>query len=228
MNLEQDAIVRIRSLNKTFTGRAGKVTALDGIDLDIRRGEIFGIIGLSGAGKSTLVRCINFLEKPTAGTVTVDGQELGSLSKKQLLEARRSMGMIFQQFNLLQQRTALQNICFPLEIAGTSKADAEKHAKELLEIVGLSDRAGNYPSQLSGGQQQRVAIARAIITRPCVLLADEPTAGLDPVSAADVLALFDSLHESGHTIVLITHDPAAARRATRRLRLENGVLFNIQ
>ncbi len=113
MNLEQDAIVRIRSLNKTFTGRAGKVTALDGIDLDIRRGEIFGIIGLSGAGKSTLVRCINFLEKPTAGTVTVDGQELGSLSKKQLLEARRSMGMIFQQFNLLQQRTALQNICFP-------------------------------------------------------------------------------------------------------------------
>lgn len=228
MNLEQDAIVRIRSLNKTFTGRAGKVTALDGIDLDIRRGEIFGIIGLSGAGKSTLVRCINFLEKPTAGTVTVDGQELGSLSKKQLLEARRSMGMIFQQFNLLQQRTALQNICFPLEIAGTSKADAEKRAKELLEIVGLSDRAGNYPSQLSGGQQQRVAIARAIITRPCVLLADEPTAGLDPVSAADVLALFDSLHESGHTIVLITHDPAAARRATRRLRLENGVLFNIQ
>lgn len=228
MNLEQDAIVRIRSLNKTFTGRAGKVTALDGIDLDIRRGEIFGIIGLSGAGKSTLVRCINFLEKPTAGTVTVDGQELGSLLKKQLLEARRSMGMIFQQFNLLQQRTALQNICFPLEIAGTSKADAEKRAKELLEIVGLSDRAGNYPSQLSGGQQQRVAIARAIITRPCVLLADEPTAGLDPVSAADVLALFDSLHESGHTIVLITHDPAAARRATRRLRLENGVLFNIQ
>lgn len=228
MNLEQDAIVRIRSLNKTFTGRAGRVTALDGIDLDIRRGEIFGIIGLSGAGKSTLVRCINFLEKPTAGTVTVDGQELGSLSKKQLLEARRSMGMIFQQFNLLQQRTALQNICFPLEIAGTSKADAEKRAKELLEIVGLSDRAGNYPSQLSGGQQQRVAIARAIITRPCVLLADEPTAGLDPVSAADVLALFDSLHESGHTIVLITHDPAAARRATRRLRLENGVLFNIQ
>lgn len=228
MNLEQDAIVRIRSLNKTFTGRAGKVTALDGIDLDIRRGEIFGIIGLSGAGKSTLVRCINFLEKPTAGTVTVDGQELGSLSKKQLLEARRSMGMIFQQFNLLQQRTALQNICFPLEIAGVSRANAEKRATELLEIVGLSDRAGNYPSQLSGGQQQRVAIARAIITRPCVLLADEPTAGLDPVSAADVLALFDSLHESGHTIVLITHDPAAARRATRRLRLENGVLFNIQ
>ena len=156
MNLEQDAIVRIRSLNKTFTGSTGKVTALDGIDLDIRRGEIFGIIGLSGAGKSTLVRCINFLEKPTAGTVTVDGQELGSLSKKQLLEARRSMGMIFQQFNLLQQRTALQNICFPLEIAGTSKADAEKRAKELLEIVGLSDRAGNYPAVSSSASPSPV------------------------------------------------------------------------
>ena len=178
--MEQDAIVRIRNLNKTFTGRAGKVTALDGIDLDINRGEIFGIIGLSGAGKSTLVRCINFLETPTAGTVTVDGQELGKLSKKQLLEARRSMGMIFQQFNLLQQRTALQNICFPLEIAGVSRADAVKRATELLEIVGLSDRAGNYPSQLSGGQQQRVAIARALVCEPRVLLLDEPLGGTRP------------------------------------------------
>ena len=184
--MEQDAIVRIRNLNKTFTGRAGKVTALDGIDLDINRGEIFGIIGLSGAGKSTLVRCINFLETPTAGTVTVDGQELGKLSKKQLLEARRSMGMIFQQFNLLQQRTALQNICFPLEIAGVSRADAVKRATELLEIVGLSDRAGNYPSQLSGGQQQRVAIARALATNPKILLCDEATsAGGEAPEAGD-------------------------------------------
>ena len=222
MNLEQDAIVRIRSLNKTFTGRAGKVTALDGIDLDIRRGEIFGIIGLSGAGKSTLVRCINFLEKPTAGTVTVDGQELGSLSKKQLLEARRSMGMIFQQFNLLQQRTALQNICFPLEIAGTSKADAEKHAKELLEIVGLSDRAGNYPSQLSGGQQQRVAIARALIRRPALILADEPTGSLDPDATQEILSLLEDLHRAGQTILLITHNPTVAARAERRLALQGG------
>lgn len=203
MNLEQDAIVRIRSLNKTFTGRAGKVTALDGIDLDIRRGEIFGIIGLSGAGKSTLVRCINFLEKPTAGTVTVDGQELGSLSKKQLLEARRSMGMIFQQFNLLQQRTALQNICFPLEIAGTSKADAEKRAKELLEIVGLSDRAGNYPSQLSGGQQQRVALARTLNQNPSIILADEPVAALDPVTAHQVMADFKRINEEMNITILI-------------------------
>ena len=227
MNLEQDAIVRIRSLNKTFTGRAGRVTALDGIDLDIRRGEIFGIIGLSGAGKSTLVRCINFLEKPTAGTVTVDGQELGSLSKKQLLEARRSMGMIFQQFNLLQQRTALQNICFPLEIAGTSKADAEKRAKELLEIVGLaelkdematSDRAGNYPSQLSGGQQQRVAIARALATSPKILLCDEATSALDPTTTRSILALLKEINRTlGITIIVITHEMAVIKSICRRV-----------
>ncbi len=218
MNLEQDAIVRIRSLNKTFTGRAGKVTALDGIDLDIRRGEIFGIIGLSGAGKSTLVRCINFLEKPTAGTVTVDGQELGSLSKKQLLEARRSMGMIFQQFNLLQQRTALQNICFPLEIAGTSKADAEKRAKELLEIVGLSDRAGNYPSQLSGGQQQRVAIARALATSPKILLCDEATSALDPTTTRSILALLKQINQTlGVTIVVITHEMRVIEQICQRV-----------
>ena len=220
MNLEQDAIVRIRSLNKTFTGRAGKVTALDGIDLDIRRGEIFGIIGLSGAGKSTLVRCINFLEKPTAGTVTVDGQELGSLSKKQLLEARRSMGMIFQQFNLLQQRTALQNICFPLEIAGTSKADAEKRAKELLEIVGLSDRAGNYPSQLSGGQQQRVAIARALATNPKILLCDEATSALDPTTTRSILALLKEINKTlGITIIVITHEMAVIEEICQRVAI---------
>ena len=217
MNLEQDAIVRIRSLNKTFTGRAGKVTALDGIDLDIRRGEIFGIIGLSGAGKSTLVRCINFLEKPTAGTVTVDGQELGSLSKKQL---RRSMGMIFQQFNLLQQRTALQNICFPLEIAGTSKADAEKRAKELLEIVGLSDRAGNYPSQLSGGQQQRVAIARALATNPKILLCDEATSALDPTTTRSILALLKEINRTlGITIIVITHEMAVIEEICQRVAI---------
>ena len=220
MNLEQDAIVRIRSLNKTFTGRAGKVTALDGIDLDIRRGEIFGIIGLSGAGKSTLVRCINFLEKPTAGTVTVDGQELGSLSKKQLLEERRSMGMIFQQFNLLQQRTALQNICFPLEIAGTSKADAEKRAKELLEIVGLSDRAGNYPSQLSGGQQQRVAIARALATNPKILLCDEATSALDPTTTRSILALLKEINRTlGITIIVITHEMAVIEEICQRVAI---------
>ena len=226
MNLEQDAIVRIRSLNKTFTGRAGKVTALDGIDLDIRRGEIFGIIGLSGAGKSTLVRCINFLEKPTAGTVTVDGQELGSLSKKQLLEARRSMGMIFQQFNLLMQRTCLKNICFPLEIAGVSRADAEKRAKELLEIVGLSDRAGNYPSQLSGGQQQRVAIARALATNPKVLLCDEATSALDPNTTHAILQLVQKINrEMGITVVIITHQMSVVEDVCSHVAiLDNGTV----
>ena len=218
--MEQDAIVRIRNLNKTFTGRAGKVTALDGIDLDINRGEIFGIIGLSGAGKSTLVRCINFLETPTAGTVTVDGQELGKLSKKQLLEARRSMGMIFQQFNLLQQRTALQNICFPLEIAGVSRADAVKRATELLEIVGLSDRAGNYPSQLSGGQQQRVAIARALATNPKILLCDEATSALDPTTTRSILALLKEINKTlGITIIVITHEMAVIEEICQRVAI---------
>ena len=187
---------------------------------DIYRGEIFGIIGLSGAGKSTLVRCINFLEKPTEGTVTVDGEELGRLSKKQLLEARRSMGMIFQQFNLLQQRTALQNICFPLEIAGTSKADAEKRARELLEIVGLSDRADNYPSQLSGGQQQRVAIARALATNPKILLCDEATSALDPTTTRSILALLKEINKTlGITIIVITHEMAVIEEICQRVAI---------
>ena len=200
-------MIKLQNITQTYRTPEGEVfDALKDVSIDIKAGEIFGIIGRSGAGKSTLVRCINFLEKPTAGTVTVDGQELGSLSKKQLLEARRSMGMIFQQFNLLQQRTALQNICFPLEIAGTSKADAEKRAKELLEIVGLSDRAGNYPSQLSGGQQQRVAIARALATSPKILLCDEATSALDPRTTRSILALLKDLNARlGLTIVLITH-----------------------
>ena len=220
LNVAQDVIVRIQGLNKTFRGRAGTVVALNGIDLDIYRGEIFGIIGLSGAGKSTLVRCINFLEKPTEGTVTVDGEELGRLSKKQLLEARRSMGMIFQQFNLLQQRTALQNICFPLEIAGTGKADAEKRARELLEIVGLSDRADNYPSQLSGGQQQRVAIARALATNPKILLCDEATSALDPTTTRSILALLKEINKTlGITIIVITHEMAVIEEICQRVAI---------
>ena len=196
------------------------MVALDGIDLEIYRGEIFGIIGLSGAGKSTLVRCINFLEKPTEGTVTVDGQELGRLSKKQLLEARRSMGMIFQQFNLLQQRTALQNICFPLEIAGVKKAEAEKRARELLETVGLSDRADNYPSQLSGGQQQRVAIARALATNPKILLCDEATSALDPTTTRSILALLKEINRTlGITIIVITHEMAVIEEICQRVAI---------
>ena len=215
--MAQDVIVRIQGLNKTFRGRAGTVVALNGIDLDIYRGEIFGIIGLSGAGKSTLVRCINFLEKPTEGTVTVDGQELGRLSKKQLLEARRSMGMIFQQFNLLMQRSCLKNICFPMELAGVKKEEAEKRAKELLEMVGLPDKANAYPAQLSGGQKQRIAIVRSLAMEPEVLLFDEPTSALDPEMVGEVLDLMRSLATDGMTMVVVTHEMGFAREVASRL-----------
>ena len=155
---------------------------MEQIDLDIYEGEVFGIIGQSGAGKSTLVRCMNFLERPTQGTVYFDGKDLSKLSKKELLTVRQSMGMIFQQFNLLMQRNAIDNICFPLEIVGMDKKQAKERAYELLEVVGLSDKAKAYPAQLSGGQQQRVAIARALATGPKVLLCDEATSALDPAT----------------------------------------------
>ena len=212
--------MRIQNLNKTFRGRAGTVVALDGINLDIRRGEIFGIIGLSGAGKSTLVRCINFLERPTEGTVEVDGQELGTLTEKELRETRHSMGMIFQQFNLLQQRTALQNVCFPLEIAGMKKADAVERARALLDVVSLSDRADNYPSQLSGGQQQRVAIARALATNPKILLCDEATSALDPTTTRSILALLKDINRKlGITIIVITHEMAVIEEICQRVAI---------
>ncbi len=218
--LENDAIVRIRGLNKTFHGRSGTVVALNGINLDIMRGEVFGIIGLSGAGKSTLVRCINYLETPTKGSVEVDGQELGALGKKELLEARRSMGMIFQQFNLLQQRTALKNVCFPLEIAGTKREAAESRARELLETVGLGDRAENYPSQLSGGQQQRVAIARALATNPKILLCDEATSALDPTTTRSILALLKEINQKfGITVIIITHEMSVIEQICQRVAI---------
>lgn len=202
-----DEIIRIEGLNKTFGEGTQKIVALDGINLSIRRGEIFGIIGLSGAGKSTLVRCMNFLEKPTAGRVIFDGRDLSSMKQRELLLARQSMGMIFQGFNLLSQRNALQNICFPMEIAGVSRTEARKRAKELLDLVGLSERADAYPSQMSGGQKQRVAIARALSTNPSVLLCDEATSALDPNTTRQILELLKSINEKlGITIVIITHE----------------------
>ena len=182
------------------------------------------VTGLSGAGKSTLVRCINFLEKPTAGTVTVDGQELGSLSKKQLLEARRSMGMIFQQFNLLPKLTAVENVALPLLYGGVKKAERLERARQALETVGLSDRVDHRPDQLSGGQCQRVAIARAIVGRPKLLLADEPTGALDSASGAQVMDLFQQLHQSGSTIIMITHDQGIAQHAHTIMNIRDGVL----
>ena len=181
--------------------------AIKDISLEIEQGEIFGIIGLSGAGKSTLVRCINFLEKPTSGKVIFDGKDLGSLKPNELLKIRHSMSMIFQGFNLLSQRTALKNICYPLEITGVPKADARRRAKELLAVVGLADKENAYPAQLSGGQQQRVAIARALATNPKVLLCDEVTSALDPNTTHSILELLKNINQDmGVTIIIITHE----------------------
>ena len=199
-------MIEIKNLSKTFETKDGTVEALKDVNIDVRDGDIFGIIGMSGAGKSTLVRCINVLERPTAGSVIIDGEDVSKLSEKELRAVRRKVTMIFQGFNLLMQRTCLKNICFPLELAGVKKAEAEKRAKELLETVGLPDKANAYPSQLSGGQQQRIAIARALATDPKVLLCDEATSALDPKTTQSILALIKEINEkTGITVVVITH-----------------------
>jgi len=207
--MDAQPIISIQHLSKTYHSKSGEVHALQDIGLDILPGQIFGIIGMSGAGKSTLVRCMNFLEKPTQGTVLFDGVDLSSMNARQLNETRRSMGMIFQQFNLLMQRTALQNICFPLEISGVGREAARARAKELLQIVDLSDKADSFPSQLSGGQKQRIAIARALATSPKVLLCDEATSALDPTTTRSILSLLRDINRRlGITIIVITHEMA--------------------
>ena len=206
---KQEPIIRLEGLGKQFSTANGTVTALEDINLEIKSGEIFGIIGLSGAGKSTLVRCINYLEVPTSGKVIFQDKNLSAMSDKQKRLARQSMGMIFQQFNLLSQRNVLQNICFPMEIAGTGRAEARKRAEELLALVGLEDRAKAYPAQLSGGQKQRVAIARAMATNPRVLLCDEATSALDPNTTKSILQLLKRINrEMGDTVIVITHEMA--------------------
>ncbi len=200
-------MIEMQSLGKVYQTADQKITALEDINLTIHDGEIYGIIGLSGAGKSTLVRCINLLEKPTSGRVVIDGQDILSLPRKDLLKLRKSIGMIFQGFNLLEQSSALQNVTFPLEISGWKRPDARKRAMELLELVGLSDRALSYPSQLSGGQKQRVAIARALATKPKYLLCDEATSALDPNTTRSILDLLAKINDTmGVTIVIITHE----------------------
>lgn len=217
---DQNSIIELVGLGKTFKTKDNTVVALEDINLSIYEGEIFGIIGLSGAGKSTLVRCINFLEKPTSGSVLFDGIDLNSISSKELLKVRRSMGMIFQQFNLLMQRTALQNICFPMEIAGVAKEEARKRAKELLEIVGLTDKANAYPAQLSGGQKQRIAIARALATNPKVLLCDEATSALDPTTTRSILALLKEINQNlGITVIIITHEMSVINEICNRVAI---------
>lgn len=200
-------IIQVKDLSKRFGTQENEVRALEHIDLDIFPGDIFGIIGLSGAGKSTLVRCMNLLERPTEGTVLVNGQDLTMLSAKELRQARKSIGMIFQHFNLLMQRTCLDNITFPLELIGTPRKKAVERARELLKIVDLEDKEKAYPAQLSGGQKQRIAIARTLATNPKVLLCDEATSALDPKTTRDILRLIQDINKRlGITVVVITHD----------------------
>ena len=200
-------MIELKHLSKTYRTQEKEIVALEDINLTINDGEIFGIIGLSGAGKSTLVRCINLLEEPTDGQVIIDGKSVTELSRKELLKLRQSIGMIFQGFNLLAQRSVLNNVCYPLEIAGVGRKEAKARAMELLHMVGLADRANSYPSQLSGGQKQRVAIARALATSPKYLLCDEATSALDPNTTRSILELLREINNSlGVTIVVITHE----------------------
>ena len=215
-----ESIIKIEHLGKSFNTSNSVVTALEEINLDIHKGEIFGIIGLSGAGKSTLVRCINYLEVPTKGDIIFEGKSLSSMHEFEIREVRRSMGMIFQQFNLLAQRNVLRNITFPLELAGMNLSLAKKRAYELLDLVGLSDKAKAYPAQLSGGQKQRVAIARAIANNPKVLLCDEATSALDPNTTNQILELIRNINkEFGITVIIITHEMKVIESTCDRLAI---------
>lgn len=219
-------MIEIKNLSKTFKTADSSLDALKNVSLTINDGDIYGIIGMSGAGKSTLVRCINMLERPTEGQILIDGVDMGSLSSKQLRDARRNITMIFQGFNLLMQRNCLKNICFPLELEDMKKEDAKKRALELLEIVGLPDKAKAYPAQLSGGQQQRIAIARALATNPKVLLCDEATSALDPNTTHSILNLIRDINKKlGITVIIITHQMSVVEETCNRVAiLDNGTV----
>ncbi|MBQ1526131.1 MAG: ATP-binding cassette domain-containing protein [Lachnospiraceae bacterium] len=218
--------IEIKNLTKRFEVKGHTITALNSIDLSVEKGDIFGIIGISGAGKSTLVRSINYLEKPTEGQVLVDGTDLSTLSDKELRIKRAEIGMIFQNFNLLEQKNVIDNVCFPLEIVGIKKSEAKIRARELLETVKLAEKEKDYPSQLSGGQKQRVAIARALATRPKILLCDEATSALDPKTTDSILDLLKEINETMNiTIVIITHQMSVVTRICKRVAIiDNGVL----
>lgn len=213
-------MIELKNVSKTFDSGTGEVDALRNVSLTIQDGDIYGIIGMSGAGKSTLVRCINLLERPTDGEVIVNGEHLDTMSPARLRAARRDITMIFQHFNLLMQRTCLKNICFPMEISGVKKADAEKKARELLELVGLPDKADAYPAQLSGGQKQRIAIARALATNPKVLLCDEATSALDPKTTRQILELIKDINAKlGITVVIITHQMSVVKEVCHHVAI---------
>lgn len=219
-------IIRVENISKTFQASNGQVEAVKNITFSIEKGDIFGIIGLSGAGKSTLVRCLNLLERPNEGNIYIDGKNLMELSQRELRRERQDIGMIFQHFNLLMQRNVVDNVCFPLEIAGVRKKEARRRAMELLETVGLSDKAKAYPAQLSGGQKQRVAIARVLANNPKILLCDEATSALDPQTTKSILNLLKKINQNyGITIVVITHEMAVVREICSKVAvLEHGSL----
>lgn len=221
-----EAMIQVENLCKSFSTKSGTVEAARNISFSIEKGEIFGIIGLSGAGKSTLVRCLNLLERPTSGTIRIKGKNLMELPERKLRKERQNIGMIFQHFNLLMQRTALDNVCFPMEIVGISKKEARKKALEYLKIVGLEEKALSYPSQLSGGQKQRVAIARVLASDPEILLCDEATSALDPQTTKSILELIRKINkEYGITVVVITHEMSVVQEICNRVAvLERGVL----
>ncbi len=219
----ETAYIEVRNLSKTFTAKNGKVAALKSVSLSIPKDEIFGVIGLSGAGKSTLVRCMNLLERPDSGQVIIDGQNLLTLNNEQLRLRRQRIGMIFQHFNLLEQQTVLNNVCFPLEIRGVSKRERREKALELLRQVGLEEKAGAYPSQLSGGQKQRVAIARVLANKPDILLCDEATSALDLETTKTILDLLKTIHDAmGITIVIITHEMRVIQEICTRVAVLDG------
>lgn len=215
-------MIELSHISKEFVSGKRTVHAVQDVSLTIDKGEIFGMIGFSGAGKSTLVRCINLLERPTSGKVIVDGQDMLSLSAKELRQARKKIGMIFQHFNLMPSRTVAGNVAYPLRGSGLSKQQIAEKVQRLLELVGIGDKAEAYPKQLSGGQKQRVAIARAMVNNPKILLADEPTGALDSKSGRQIMELFDRLNEEGVTIVMITHDAKIASYAKRVIHIIDG------
>ena len=219
-------MIRVTDLTKVFYGGEADVTALSGINLTVGQGDIFGIIGMSGAGKSTLLRCIALLEMPTEGKIEVEGVDISKLQGKELTRLRKSIGVIFQGYNLLMQRNVLHNVCFPLELDGMKKAEREKRAMELLEIVGLADKAKAYPSQLSGGQKQRVAIARALANNPKILLCDEPTSALDSFTTKSILNLLQDINcKLGVTIIIITHEIGVVNAICNKVAIINHGTF---
>lgn len=222
-------LISIKGLKKEFITKDRQITAVDHVDIDINNGEIFGVIGYSGAGKSTFIRLINRLEEPSAGTITIEDNEITNLNQNELRIARQDIGMIFQHFNLLWSRTVAENIAFPLEIAGVSKEKRKKRVQELIDLVGLTGRENAYPSQLSGGQKQRVGIARALANKPKLLLCDEATSALDPETTNSILDLLVDINEKmGLTIILITHEMQVIRKICHRVAvMENGKIVEL-